>query len=346
MRISVTYDVRNPPQWRVPYDTLYHDTLDHMAMVEDWGFDAVWIQQHHFEESAYGPSFAAFAGALAMCTKRIRVGTSIKILPLYHPLLVAEEMAVLDQLLRGRLDVGVGIGHRLKEFEILGVPKNQRPSRIEEGIEIMRQAWTQERVNFHGRRFTIDDAEVQPKPMQQPHPPIWMATRTPAASERAARLGCNLKPGSTDPEVYRTYARGLKERGESFDGYQVTVSLSAIVTKDNPDTVWERLRPHYQYRRAFFDKIIAEFGDTPLSGTPAGEMATAATKPGVYGDEMVGSPDTILRNLEDLRATWSWDGLKPTDLIIRTPPPGVPLKEFESSFELFVREIMPVVRGW
>ena len=101
MRISVTYDVRNPPQWRVPYDTLYHDTLDHMAMVEDWGFDAVWIQQHHFEESAYGPSFAAFAGALAMRTKRIRVGTSIKILPLYHPLLVAEEMAVLDQLLRG-----------------------------------------------------------------------------------------------------------------------------------------------------------------------------------------------------------------------------------------------------
>ena len=136
---------------------------------------------------------------------------------------------------------------------------------------------------------------------------------------------------------------GLKERGESFDGYQVTVSLSAIVTKDNPDTVWERLRPHYQYRRAFFDKIIAEFGDTPLSGTPAGEIATAATKPGVYGDEMVGSPDTILRNLEDLRATWSWDGLKPTELIIRTPPPGVPLKEFESSFELFVREIMPVV---
>ena len=81
--------------------------------------------------------------------------------------------------------------------------------------------------------------------------------------------------------MYRTYARGLKERGESFDGYQVTVSLSAIVTKDNPDTVWERLRPHYQYRRAFFDKIIAEFGDTPLSGTPAGEIATAATKPGV-----------------------------------------------------------------
>jgi len=346
MKIGVTYDVRNPPNWRVPYDVLYHDTVDHMALVENSGFDSIWIQQHHFEEAAYGPSFAAFAGALAMRTERIRVGSYIKILPLYHPLLVAEEMAVLDQMLKGRLDVGVGIGHRLKEFAILGIPPKQRPSRIEEGIEIMRKAWTEERVNFHGRRFSIQDAEVQPKPMQKPHPPIWMATRTVAASKRAARLGCNLMPGSTDPDVYNAYASTLKSMGQSLGDYKVTVGVSAILTKDDPDKVWERLRPHYTYRRAFFDKIIAEFGDTPLTGTLAKEIGPNAEKPGVYGDELIGPPETILQNLEDLRATWSsWD-ITPTEMIIRTPPPGVPLKEFQSSFDLFVREIMPVVRSW
>ena len=198
--------------------------------------------------------------------------------------------------------MGVGIGHRLKEFEILGVPKNQRPSRMEEGIEIMRRAWTEDRVNFHGRRFTIDDAEVQPKPMQQPLP-IWVATRTPAAS--AARRPPWLQPQAGQHRsggLPHLRARTEGTRGEPFDGYRVTVSLSAIVTKDDPDKVWERLRPHYQYRRAFFDTIIAEFGDTPLTGTPAGEITKTAIKPGVYGDEMVGSPDTILRNLEELRA--------------------------------------------
>ena len=78
----------------------------------------------------------------------------------------------------------------------------------------------------------------------------------------------------------------------------------------------------------------------------AEDIGPAATKPGIYGDEMVGSPETILRNLEEMRGTWSWEGMKPTEIIIRTPPPGVPLKEYESSFELFVREVMPEVRKW
>ncbi|MCH8195688.1 MAG: LLM class flavin-dependent oxidoreductase [Chloroflexi bacterium] len=347
MRVSVTYDLRNPPQWRVPFDRFYREALDHMAFVEELGFDGIWLQQHHFEEAGYGPPFAAFAGALAVKTQRVRVGSYIKILPLYHPLLVAEEMAVLDNLLGGRLDVGVGVGHRMLEFKALGVPHKQRPSRMEEGVEVMRRAWTEDRVTFEGRRFSFQDVEVQPKPMQKPHPPLWMAARTVAAAQRAGRLRCHLLPGTNDPEVFRAYAAALRDVGEDPAKYQVTMGLSVTLTREDPEKVWQRLRPHSEYRWQFYDTIIDEFGDPPLRAGYSEVAGQAGDAQDRYRDrELIGDPDTILRAIERLRETWSWDGLGVTEVIVRTPPPGVPLEEHRSSFELFAREIMPVLRRW
>ncbi len=318
-----------------------------MAFMEDLGFDGIWLQQHHFEEAGYGPPFSIFAGALAVKTKRIRVGSYIKILPLYHPLLVAEEMAVLDNLLGGRLDVGVGVGHRLLEFKALGVPHRQRPSRMEEGVEIMRRAWTHDRVTFEGRRFSFQDVEVQPKPVQKPHPPLWMAARTVVAAQRAARLRCHLLPGTNDPEVFRAYAAALRAEGEDPAAYNVTVGLSVTVTNEDPEKVWERLRPHSQYRWRFYDTIIDEFGDPPLRAGPSDLSGQRVEGQDRYRDrELIGDPAVILRAIEALRETWTWGELKATEVIVRTPPPGVPLKEYQASFELFARQIMPVLRTW
>ena len=344
MKVSMTYDLRNPPQWRRPFPEFYRESLDHMAYMEELGFDAIWLQQHHFEESAYGPSFAALAGFLAARTKRVRVGSFIKILPLYHPLLVAEEMAFLDNILDGRLDVGVGIGHRLLEFNVLGVSPKQRPSRMEEGLDIMKLAWTEERFSYQGRRFQLDDVEVWPKPIQKPHPPLFMAVRSQKSAERAARYRCHLAPAATDPEVYHAYTSTLRRMGEDPADYHVTIGLSVIITQEDPEKVWERLLPYADYSMRFYDNVAREIGDPPMrSGLPG----SGPIGPGEYRSRFViGTADDVLEALEGMRPSWSWDGLKLDEVALRTPPPGLPLTDYMSTYETFAAEIMPVLRTW
>jgi alkanesulfonate monooxygenase SsuD/methylene tetrahydromethanopterin reductase-like flavin-dependent oxidoreductase (luciferase family) len=340
MRVSVTYPLRNPPEWAIPYDQFYRDHLDHMRYVEDLGFDNIWLQRHHFEESGYGASFAAFAGALAVTTRRIRVGSYITILPLYHPLLVAEEAAVLDHLLGGRLDVGVGIGHRLVEFQVLGVPPRQRPSRMEEGVAILRRAWTEDPVSFQGRRYAFENVTVQPKPLQKPHPPLWMAARTVAAAERAARLDCHLQLGTVDPVVPRAYYHSLATAGKDPARYHVSKSLSITLTHEDPEAVWERLRPHAAYKYGFYDVVAREFGD------PAMRLGAGGAEEEYRANEVIGDPETILRAIAGLRDQLAWNGLSFDELVLHPALPGRPMRECYPSFELFAKEVMPVIRSW
>lgn len=346
MRVSVTYDLRNPPQWRQPWPHFYRESIAHMAYMEQLGFDAIWIQQHHFEESGYGPSFAALAGVLSARTKRVRVGSDIRMLPLYHPLLVAEEMAFLDNLLEGRLDVGVGIGHRLLEFRLLGVNPKERPSRMEEGIQIMRLAWTQERVTFHGKRFTLDNVEAQPKPVQKPHPPIWVGARTIPAAERAGRLHCHLLPGTSDPEVYKAYARALRQAGQDPARSHVALGLSLTITKEDPEKVWQRFKPHAIYRGRFYDEVAKEIGDVPMRTGPVDAPQPQSDEERFRQQIIIGDAAGVLATLERFRPSWQWDGLKLDEVILRTPLPGLPLKDHMATYETFAREIIPVLRRW
>ena len=343
MRVSVTYDLRNPPQWRQPFPAFYQEYLEHMVHMEELGYHAIWVQQHHFEESAYGPSFAAIAGYLAAKTKRVRVGPFIKMLPLYHPLLVAEEMAFLDNILGGRLDVGLGIGHRLLEFQVMGINHKHRPSRMEEGIEVMRRAWTQDRVTFHGKRFDFDDVEVLPKPVQKPHPPLWVAARTVAAAARAARLRCHLAPGTSDPEVFRAYARTLRAVGEEPSRYQIASGLSITITDEDPEKVWERFRPYAIYRGRFYEQGAKEMGDAPMRTGPIGAADSGEPYRSQY---IIGDVEAVMRTLEKLRPNWQWDGVKLNEIVLRQPIAGLPLKDYASTYEVFAKEIMPVVQGW
>lgn len=190
------------------------------ALAEELGYDSVWIAEHLFSTYGVVTSTQVYAAAIAERTRRIRIGTAVVVVPFNHPLRTASDFALVDILSHGRLDFGVGRAYQPHEFVGLGVPMEQSRAMFEEGMDIVSKAWTEERITHSGEFWSIPEAvEVLPKPVQQPHPPIYQATVSPESFEQAARHGWNLQLAS--PFTYRTYReRWVDELEALVHGYE------------------------------------------------------------------------------------------------------------------------------
>src|SRR3712207_5495169 len=140
------------------YARFYAECLEEIEEGERLGFTGVWLSEHHFVDDGYLPSPLVVAAAIAARTERIRIGTNVLLLPMHHPLRVAEDAAVVDLVSGGRFILGVGQGYVQHEFETLGFDRKFRPSLFEEGIEVIRQAWEEGHVGYEGRRWQIGRA--------------------------------------------------------------------------------------------------------------------------------------------------------------------------------------------
>src|SRR5688572_21771745 len=139
---GLAYDFRNPEQWKKPYESLYRETLDQIAWAENLGFRSVWLTEHHFCDDGYTPSPLVVAAGIGARTQHMRIGTNLIVLPLHDPMRIAEDAATVSILTGGRFLLGVGQGYHEAEFEGFGRKLRNRPSLLEEGIEIIRRAWT------------------------------------------------------------------------------------------------------------------------------------------------------------------------------------------------------------
>ncbi|HTY55572.1 MAG TPA: LLM class flavin-dependent oxidoreductase [Candidatus Binataceae bacterium] len=207
------------PMGRTEYQVM-KEQLDLMRSAEDLGFDSVWPAEHHFSDYGYCASPAVSLAAIASVTKRIRLGTGIVVLPFHNPIRVAEEYAMLDLMSDGRVDFGVGRGYQPIEFK--GFQLDQAKSRgiFNESLEIIMQAWTQERVNFKGVHFNIQDLAIRPKPLQKPHPPVWVAGLSEATFPMVGKWGCNLLcapvfgfQGNSAADLLNSYRQALRASG-------------------------------------------------------------------------------------------------------------------------------------
>ena len=145
VRFGLWFDFRNPPQWRRPYEDVYAETIEQVVWAEGLGYEGAWLSEHHFAPDGYSPSPVVIAAAIAMKTKRMRIGTNVLLLPLYHPVRLAEDCATVHILSRGRFELGVGLGYRVNEFVGYGIPYNERAGRTNEGLGIIRRLWEGER---------------------------------------------------------------------------------------------------------------------------------------------------------------------------------------------------------
>jgi natural product biosynthesis luciferase-like monooxygenase protein len=249
---------------------IVHEQLTLMRAAEDYGFDSVWPAEHHFSEYGYCASPALTLAALALETKRLRLGTGVVVLPLNHPLRVAEDYAMLDLMSHGRVDLGVGRGYQPSEFARYGVDLTRTREMFHEAIQIIRQAWTQETVTFHGAHYRFDEVPVRPKPLQRPHPPIWMACLSPETFELAGRYGFNLLYGTVfglppekAKELLVSYRRGLAAAGHD-PGDRRRASLMMVYVADT----LEQARAEFSDPVIWYYRTIAKYVAPPKGEAP------------------------------------------------------------------------------
>lgn len=184
MRFSLSVLPFVDPHDRQPY----RRTFELCRLAEEMGFDTVMVGHHHFLEGQISDPFTLLAGIAAQ-TDTLRVATAIFLLPLHHPLQVAERVATLDQLSGGRVSLGVGSGWNPVEYAAFGASLRERGARMDESLGLLRRLWTERDVEGTGRFWRFPPVTISPRPVQHPHPPLWVAGNAPAAIARAARLG-------------------------------------------------------------------------------------------------------------------------------------------------------------
>lgn len=181
-------NTQDPPDGRnIP--RLYEEVLAEAELAERVGFDSVFVPEHHMMPDGYLSAPAVLLAAIAARTRRIRLGTSILQLPEWHPIHVAEEWAVLDNVSRGRAILGVGLGLVEPEFKLFGLNLKDAVPLFTEQVQVIRKAWTEENFSFSGRFYQFENVTITPRVVQKPHPPIWIGAMSEGALKRAGRLG-------------------------------------------------------------------------------------------------------------------------------------------------------------
>jgi alkanesulfonate monooxygenase SsuD/methylene tetrahydromethanopterin reductase-like flavin-dependent oxidoreductase (luciferase family) len=217
------------PERRVAIETVYERALQRIEIMERGGYDAVWLAEHHFHSFSVCPSVHMMGVQVASRTRRLRIGTAVSLAAFYHPLRLAEEVALLDVLSSGRVNWGAGRGFDPTEFRAFGVSVDESAARMQEAVEVVLKAWTSERLTHSGQFFHFENLEVLPKPHQRPHPPVWMAASSEQAVERAAARGFTIMmdPHSSHDEIgrkRRMYRERLEAAGYSFAGREIPMA--------------------------------------------------------------------------------------------------------------------------
>ncbi len=188
------------------------------------GFESVWCAEHHFSTYGYLSRPLMFASHLASKTERIRVGSAVVVLPLHHPLIVAEEIATTDLLSGGRLDVGLGRGYQTYEFERLGFTLGESRARFDEAVDILLEAFKGKPFSYHGKYYDFAETTVFPTPVQKPNPPIWVVGQSPESIGAIAKRGFNLVSGGFGVSIER-----LGEFRRSFDEQVTDPAMKAKI---------------------------------------------------------------------------------------------------------------------
>ena len=301
MKFGLFGGARTTPGSGVGDSQSYHKFLDYVQAADDLGYAGIFLVEHHFTGQSQVSASLNLLAYLAARTKHMRLGTAVVVLPWHNPVLLAEQVATVDLLSDGRVDFGVGKGYRDNEFESFCIPKEEATERFDECMEILRKAWTsKDRFDHDGKRWKFKNVVVEPRSVQQPHPPFWMGAGSFEGVARAGREGFNLLLDQLAPielciERVAIYRKALEEAGGTYHGMRVGCTRSVVIVRNE-----EERQKAFAMRRRTLENIGA------LARGPGAERYL---KPSSFADSdiasenaaLIGTPEEIAKQLKQLQ---------------------------------------------
>ncbi len=316
-----------------------------MAQTADrLGFDSIWCAEHHFSTYGYLSRPLMFALHLAAQTERIRVGSAVVVLPLHHPLVVAEEIATADLLSGGRLDVGLGRGYQRYEFDRLGHSLDESRERFEESVDILLKAFAGEPFSYEGKYYSFGETSVFPMPIQQPHPPIWVVGQSHESIAATAERGFNLISGGFGIPIERlaefraTFDRAITDPAQR-KAVRVSTQRPVYVTHDESElpAIVEQARWNMRVTLSLRQGLArVDHGRAiaiPLDTEPSAEELLDRYF-------VMGTPDTCIAKIKQLREVMGTDHFNANFWF-----GDLSQKQVLDSMKLFAEEVLPVLKS-
>jgi alkanesulfonate monooxygenase SsuD/methylene tetrahydromethanopterin reductase-like flavin-dependent oxidoreductase (luciferase family) len=313
---------------------LYREVVERCVVAEASGFDSAWVSEHHFLDDGYMPSLLVTAAAIAQATTTLEIGTAVLLAPLHDPIRVAEDAATVDLISGGRFVLGLGAGWRAEEFDVFGVPVDERPKRMRETVRVLRGAWgpgTFEHPNRSGQQVN-----VTPKPA---HPiPIWLGGFAPGAIKRAGRIADGFLGSSSGTSGIAAFAEAkriaLEARtaaGKSADDFTFALHVPVYVSEGD---AWEECKPYYAYLRwKYADMAQARGSTTPKPPAAMDEEQLKATI-------ICGPAGAVVEQIAAFRDALGED----IHFIFRSDFPGMPQDQQLRTIEALGERVIPELR--
>ena len=338
--------------WQSPLQR-YQDTLDLIQLGDELGFDYSWLAEMHFNPSqCITPSPLLVSAAAAQRTKSIRLGVAVNLLPLHHPIRLAEDLAGLDLLSNGRVEFGVGRGSQPDHYQGFDVPMEESRERMVESLEMVIKAWTNERLTFEGKYYRAQDLLVVPKPLQKPHPPVRIASNSADSFELVGKLGYAMHASPIVVPLHKlqkgveTYRQTPVAGGHPINGEELSLQIPVFVAKSK-DGARAATEPGVRY---YLDTVIK-----PAFASPEAQEA-AKTNPGVAdlleqfqsmtydiwdSFSIYGDPANCIEKLQAYEQDFG-----PWEVNCNFNPSGlIESSRVMESMKLFAKEVMPHFRS-
>lgn len=323
------------PDRNSPFEIYHREVLEQVVLAEELGFETFWCTEHHF--LLYGgpvPNPAIMMASVAARTSKIRVGSSISVLPLHHPLQVAEDYAMVDVASGGRLEFGIGMGNTPVDFEHYQIPREQSRKRFEESAEVVLKAWSQDTFSHQGELWQMDSVSLYPRPVQRPHPPLWVAGGSVESLGWAGRHGASIMtvahpyPPEKLTAGMAAWRAGLAEGGHDPADAHCKIHLRVWVDESSAKA------------KEIAEGAILRYDDLMMQGRVAREFAP----PDQYdwegmkarGRNVYGNPDECIRCIQNTIANYDFDIFSATFNF-----GGLPHADVMRSMRLFAKEVMP-----
>jgi len=330
----IPYEVRVHPRLTVQTGSRYHfrigSELTHQAeLAKEGGFDTVSVSEHHVTDDQYLNN-EALLPYLANYVGDMGIGTGICLLPYHHPVRVAGVGSNGRHPDWRKFLIGSRTGYRDKEFDAFGIDKEDALGRFVEGVQIIKKLWTEDSVTYDGRHYELDDVSINPKPIQDPRPPVYIGASNTPSVRRAARIADGWLGAHVPLDVIDEYASAFRDERaptDHDDGY-VSIGREGLRRRDHGGGGGDRSRdPHAEIRAVYRlgqDEVF-ESDDFRSQGEQLKENRF-----------LVGSPEDVIREIERYQET-----VDPDRIGVRMQYQGLDFKDVRSSLELFSEEIIP-----